>query len=426
MTKAKDMLREADAHAEGLLGVVRMAVAAALAAALTLAMNAASRPDAATLDLQINLAAAIIAAYFLLGLATATIVRLGAYAPWMAWLTATLDILLIGANLWLNVRVSQISSLYMFAFPAALLPALVLTFGALRFRPWIQVWVTCLMCMILIAVLYSDNQGLVAGVLPPERLLTTFAPPPNFVRLVMTVAVGAVVAVAVWRGRGLLREVLAAAEQQANLTRFLPAGLASDMSDDAIGRLRAGRSATLAILFVDIRGFTALAEEATPVAVANLLGAFRAIIADAIESEGGIVDKFIGDGALAFFGLETKPDVAAASALAAGAALLARIDDWNAARVHDGAPSIRVGVGIHLGDVIVGAIGDDHRLEFTVVGDPVNVGARVEQMTKTLPYRMLATEAVIAAAGDVADGWRDLGQSRLRGRDAPVRLWAYL
>ncbi len=420
------MLRAADAKAEGLLGVVRMAVAVALAGALLLALNAAGRPDFPALELQINLAATIISAYFLLGLVTAAIVRVGAYAPWMAWVTATLDVLLIGANLWLNVRTSEISSLYMFAFPAALLPALVLTFGALRFRPSIQIWVTVLMCAVLVGVMFSDYRLVAFDAEPPARLLTTFAPPPNFVRLVMTLAVGAVVAVAVWRARGLLHEVLAAGEQRANLTRFLPAGVAADMSDDAIGRLRNGRTAPLVIMFVDIRGFTALAELATPIAVAELLTTFRKIIAAAVEDEGGVVDKFIGDGALVVFGMETPPEAAAAASLAAGARLLGEVDAWNAARGRNGAPAIRVGVGVHLGDVIVGAIGDDHRLEFTVVGDPVNVAARVEQMTKALPYRLLATDAVIQAAGGVAGDWRDLGMNALRGRDAPVRLWGYL
>ena len=237
----------------------------------------------------------------------------------------------------------------------------------------------------------------------------------------MITAVGAVVAISVWRARALLYRIAGESEQRLNLTRFLPRGVAEDMSDAQLARLRAGRRATLAIMFVDIRGFTNLAERTTPEETARILGRYREIVSDEVERGRGVVDKFIGDGALAIFGLEGTPGEAARSAIETGEALLARIAEWDLG----GDGPIRAGVGVHIGEVTVGVVGEERRLEFTVIGDPVNVAARIETMTKTTGHAMLASADVIEAAGAPRREWRDLGDAEVRGRAGGVRLWGY-
>lgn len=415
------ILREADASAERLLGLVRMGVAATLAAAMLLAIHAPGRPDLDVLDQQIMLASAVLAAYFGIGLASYGLVRLEAYRPWMAWLTATMDVAVLTANLWLNLKFSGVSSLFLFAFPGALMPALILTFGALRYRPHIQLYVVAVTGAALAALLLSSMQGPVTAEMPIGYLAIPFGLPPSAIRIVMITAVGAVVAISVWRARALLYRIARESEQRLNLTRFLPRGVAEDMSDAQLARLRAGRRATLAIMFVDIRGFTNLAERTTPEETARILGRYREIVSDEVERGQGIVDKFIGDGALAIFGLEGTPAEAARSAIETGEALLARIAQWDLG----GEGPIRAGVGIHLGEVTVGVVGEERRLEFTVIGDPVNVAARIETMTKTTGHAMLASADVIEAAGAPRREWRDLGDAEVRGRAGGVRLWGY-
>lgn len=418
---AARILREADASAESLLGLVRMGVAATLALAMLLAVNAPGRPDLDVLNQQITLASLVLAAYFGIGLASYGLVRLKAYRPWMAWLTATMDVAVLAANLFLNLKFSGVSSLFLFAFPGALMPALILTFGALRYRPQIQLYVVALVAVALAALLLSNLQDPVKPEMPLGYLAISFGLPPSAIRIVMIVAVGAVIAIAVWRARALLYQIASETEQRLNLTRFLPRGVADDMSDAQLELLRAGRRATLAIMFVDIRGFTTLSERATPEETARILGRYREMVSDEVERGQGVVDKFIGDGALAVFGLEGSPARAAAAAIEAGEALLVRIAEWD---LGDGHP-IRAGVGIHLGEVTVGVVGEEQRLEFTVIGDPVNVAARIETMTKTTGHAMLASADAIEAAGGARQGWRDLGDAEVRGRAGGVRLWGY-
>ncbi|MGY2052475.1 CHASE3 domain-containing protein [Methylobacterium sp. JK268] len=195
------------------------------------------------------------------------------------------------------------------------------------------------------------------------------------------------------------------AGRRASLSRFLPEELVSRLADDAEG-LRAGRRQRAAIVFVDLRGSTALAERLDPQALSLLLTAFRRRINRLARRHGGVVDKFIGDGALLVFGLpEPRPDDAARALAFAQdlAALIARRSAaWAPPR------GLAIGVGIHYGEVFCGIIGQAARLEFTVLGDTVNVAARLEQATKQHGVAILASEAACAAGG--AAGARSAGR----------------
>ncbi|MFY0611149.1 MAG: adenylate/guanylate cyclase domain-containing protein [Hyphomicrobiaceae bacterium] len=427
MNRTTAILRDADRDAEGLLGIVRIVIAAALALVLALAVNAPSRPVSAVLDTQILLASAVITSYFVVGLATVIIVRSGRYRMWMAWVTAMLDVVLICANVWLSINNAGIPSLFALSFPSALMIPLILTFGALRFRPAIQITMTLLVGLLVGLTVASNPHVLAADQALLTHIKITFGLPPNLIRTVMIVAAGLVIALATLRSRRLLERIALEAEQRTNLTRFLPRGIATDMSDETLQRLRTGRAATLAIMFVDIRNFTRMAEREDPQTASQVLSAYRAHILDIVEAHGGIVDKFIGDGALILFGLDVPAATAARQSVDAATELLHRVDAWNRRRADAAQAAVSIGIGLHLGRVIVGAIGDERRLEFTVIGDEVNVASRVEQATKATHFALLATGAIIAHAGiDPQDSWENLGDTALRGRQAPVELWGYL
>lgn len=408
---AERRFAEADAEAEKLLGYVRMGVATLLAASILMAALSADRPEDAILARRLVFAMIGMAAYFIVGLAAILIVRAGRYRPWVAWATALCDVSLILWNFYGGVAFAGVDPLFAMALPAAFMVPLVLTFGALRFRPEIQIAATVFAIVALSWVVFSAPAPDFDPVASMLQVKTSYGVPPNGIRIVIVLSLGLIVALAVWRARRLLERVIAETEARANLTRFLPEGVADDMSDEAVARLRQSRRASIGVMFVDIRGFTTLAERLGPEASSELLTDYRAAILDAARDHDGVVDKFIGDGALVLFGLGERDG--AADAVAAAEALARQFKD----------ASYRVGIGVHYGEAMVGAVGDDRRLEFTVIGDVVNVASRIEALTKEEGVAALASSAAIGAAG--RDGWRSLGVRRLRGRSAEIELCAF-
>ena len=233
------------------------------------------------------------------------------------------------------------------------------------------------------------------------------------------------IALAVWvalAGLAVLLAVLAVAAvreagRRANLSRFLPAELSHRLADED-DSLRAGRRQDASVAFVDMRGSTALAEKLDPHELSVFLTAFRRRIMRIARLHGGVVDKFVGDGAIVVFGLpEPRPDDAA-RAVSFARDLVEVMARWNEKR--PGHPAVRIGVGVHHGDVFCGIIGEDLRLEFTVLGDTVNVAARLEQATKVHGVSVLISDAARAAAGPDCGRWREVARSPLRGRSGQM------
>ena len=211
---------------------------------------------------------------------------------------------------------------------------------------------------------------------------------------------------------------LSEARKRGRLARFLPAEISTRLADGDEG-LRAGRTGPATVAFIDIRGSTTLAETLPAAAVTVLLTGFRTAVSEAAARHGGMVDKFIGDGALVVFGALDGDAGAPAAALAFAEDLLARL----AAEAGHGT-AIRAGIGIHHGDVFSGIVGTTDRQEFTVLGDTVNVASRIEAATKRFATDLLVSEAVLAAAGADRAAWQAVSAEPLRGRREPTRLYA--
>ncbi len=162
------------------------------------------------------------------------------------------------------------------------------------------------------------------------------------------------------------------AGRRRRLSRFLPRELVARLADDD-GSLRAGRRQQAVIAFVDMRGSTALAERLDPQQLSAFLSAFRRRVMRMARLHNGVVDKFIGDGALVVFGLPEARADDAARAVAFARDLVEVIARWNLKGEH--AAAVRIGVGLHCGEVFSGIIGEEARYEFTVLGDTVNVAA---------------------------------------------------
>jgi class 3 adenylate cyclase len=183
----------------------------------------------------------------------------------------------------------------------------------------------------------------------------------------------------------------------------------------ATGVSLGGEECTVAALFVDIAGSTSLVRRTGPEEMVGLLNRFFEVVVDAVEADGGLVNKFEGDAALCVFGAPTEHADPAAAALRAAR----RICD--AVRAAD---EVDVGVGVACGRVWAGQVGAASRLEYTVIGDPVNEAARLTELAKDHPGRAVASEAtVLTAAEDERAHWERDGEVELRGRDEPTRTW---
>jgi adenylate cyclase len=199
------------------------------------------------------------------------------------------------------------------------------------------------------------------------------------------------------------------------------------VSPEVVQRLVAPKSEAkseqrdVCVMFLDIRGFTAFAEKRSPEEVVAYLNVIFDDAVEAVVAHHGIVNKFLGDGFMAVFGVAGEDDSNACSeAVAAGLDVLDRIDKL----VTDGRiPSTRVGLGLHAGPAVIGNIGSARRKEYTVIGDVVNVASRVEALNKELGTRMLVTEEVWRNSGRSEETPLSRAPLHVRGREMPVQIF---
>lgn len=221
-----------------------------------------------------------------------------------------------------------------------------------------------------------------------------------------------------------------AERQRANLGRYFSPNVLEQLAASDAPFLF-DRNIEAAVMFVDIVGFTRLSETMVPSDAIALLRAFHRHVEAAVFAHDGTLDKFLGDGALATFGPPVPSVGDAANALACARALAAAVERWSAGLAASGLGPVEIGIGLHYGPVLMGDVGGERRFEFTVVGDTVNVANRLETLTRTLCARILASDALIAAARATAAGamlaadFTLLPPQHLRGRDEAVLVWAW-
>ncbi|HET7911522.1 MAG TPA: adenylate/guanylate cyclase domain-containing protein, partial [Pseudolabrys sp.] len=184
-------------------------------------------------------------------------------------------------------------------------------------------------------------------------------------------------------------------------------------------RMNIGKERYIVSMFVDMRGSTKLAEARLPFDVVFLINRFLAAVSQAALDAGGQPNQFIGDGTLALFGLETAPETACRQALRAAAKVAANVEQMNRQLKADLREPIQYGIGIHGGVVIVGDIGFKDHTVFTALGDPVNVAARLQDLTKSLNCKVVISEDVCVTAGIAVDALARQ-QVVIRGRDEPM------
>ena len=206
---------------------------------------------------------------------------------------------------------------------------------------------------------------------------------------------------------------------------YVPPAVVDEILQDPSKLVLGGVRREITVMFSDIRGFTSMSERMEPEEVVSMLNEYFTAMTEVIFKYEGTLDKFIGDAIMAIFGAPTdQPDHAERAVLCAlemQRALKGLSDLWK----RSGRPSFRVGIGIHTGEAVVGNVGSRMRLQYTAIGDNVNLAQRVEELTKEFGVDTLITEATYQRVKDLVEV-RDLGEVKVRGREEPVRVFEVL
>jgi adenylate cyclase len=235
------------------------------------------------------------------------------------------------------------------------------------------------------------------------------------------------------RMRDLDRRRAAAERARSNLSRYFSPHFAALLAerDEPLGAVR---RQNVAVLFADIVGFTRMAEPMTPEAVVALLRQFHDRMTAQIFACGGSVEKYIGDEIFAVFGVPEPSGEDAANALRCAERMIAALDVWNGERKQQGEMALAFGIGLNCGPAVIGDVGSEQSLSFTVIGDTVNTASRLQELTRSLDTPLVAAEAIVNAinatpspdAAELLSALREQGEQSLRGRSASVRIWTWL
>ncbi len=246
--------------------------------------------------------------------------------------------------------------------------------------------------------------------------------------VVVFLIVAATLAVSVRRYNRLLLGHAALERERENLARYFSPNVVDELShnDEPLKQIR---TQNIAVLFVDIVGFTRYAADRAPQDVIATLRQFHQRMETEVFRHNGTLDKYLGDGLMATFGTPVASDVDALNALRCARAMMHAMAAWNAERVEAGEPPIRASFGLHYGPAVLGDIGAN-RLEFAVIGNTVNVASRVEALTRGLSVELAATDDLVERVRREAGGddraTSDLsryGELEIRGLDTKMTLW---
>jgi len=402
--RTRQAIREDQAQAEILIAWVQLAIVVAFALVYGLAPQATmlAEPHFEPLPW-------VLGTY-----AVATVIRLGfAYGRVLGTLLLScgvfIDLGLLMALIWgFHVQYGQPSAFYL-KVPTLLSAFIFIALRALRFEVRYVVlaglataagW-ACLVAYAVVttpgAVVKRDFIGYMTG----NRILIGAEVEKVLVILVVT----AVLALAITRARRLLVRAAIDGAAARDLARFFDPNVAERIrAADQPLKAGEGEARDAAILFLDIRGFTRLGSTLAPSALMTLLTEYHARLVPLIQRHGGTIDKFLGDGILATFGAAARSERYAADALEAVDAVMAEAARWRAEREAEGNLALAINGGVAVGRIVFGAVGDERRLEYTVIGDTVNLAAKLEKHNKVEETRALATVQTLEHA--LAQGYR--------------------
>ncbi|MCA1511429.1 adenylate/guanylate cyclase domain-containing protein [Bradyrhizobium sp. NBAIM01] len=246
--------------------------------------------------------------------------------------------------------------------------------------------------------------------------------------IVVFMIVAVTLALAVRRSNDLLIRHAAVERERGNLARYFSPNVVAELSkqDEPLKQVRTQH---VAVLFVDIVGFTAFADGRSPQEVVRTLREFHGLMEQEVFRHSGTLDKYLGDGLMATFGTPFAGEHDASNALRCAQAMIAAAESWNDQRAASGEPKLHVSFGLHYGPVVLGDLGQTC-LEFAVIGATVNVASRLEALTRTLGCALVASDDLVSQAkaelGGAAATFQSLEAREaraVRGIQQPIAIW---
>lgn len=249
-------------------------------------------------------------------------------------------------------------------------------------------------------------------------------------QLVLLAVTTGLIAGGIWRARRHVERAVQAEVHTRNLGRYFSPQLAERLAGGATA-VGLGTVQDAAVLFVDVIGSTRQMEGVAPQRVINAVRAYHERVVPIVFRHGGAIDKFLGDGIMAVFGAPDPGPSDAYDAILCAVVILDTMDAWGAERAGHGQMATTVGIGLHYGSVVQGNVGIADRLEFTTLGDTVNVANRLEGMTRQYDAGILLSRETIVAAErfeplppGIRTRVRDLGMLPIAGHEAPLHVFA--
>ena len=352
-------------------------------------------------------------------------------APWLLYLSIVVDMALLLALIWsFHIEYGQPPSFYLKA-PTMIYVFIFIGLRVLSFQARYVVaaglaaaagWVV----LSAYAIFASGGREMVTRDYVEYMTSNSILIGAEVDKIIAILVVTAVLAAAMNRAQRLVVRAATEGEAVRDLARFFSPEVAHQITaSEEVIEAGSGEARDAAIVFCDIRGFTRFSNTVPPGDVIAMLTDYQRALVPAIQAHGGTIDKFMGDGIMATFGAARPSETAAADALRAVDAVVKAAADWNRRRTAEGRPVHRVNAAAAFGPIVFGAVGDRERLEYTVIGDPVNQAAKLEKANRTEAVDALTDRGTFEAArrqGYEAGSVEHRSGSRLEGFDEPVDL----
>ncbi len=400
--RVREAIRRREERAEILIGWAQVAIVVLFSVLYALAPRAAG-----SVGDQIEPVPLFLSVYGLFTLLRLSLAYQRMAPAWFLHLSSAFDMALLMALIWsFHLQYGQHPSFYLKA-PTQAYVFIFIALRALRFDPQYVIsaglsaavgWLV----MVIYAVSHDPGDGkeIITRNYVEYMTMNRVLIGAEFDKIISILVVTGVLGLAIWAARRLLITAVREEEAAKDLQRFFAPEVATAIltADDRVASSHS-EAREVAVMFVDIRNFTRFAAGIHENDVARLLAGYRSFIVDAVQRNGGTIDKFLGDGVMATFGAVTASETYAADGMRALLAVLDAADRWNAYRASEGFHQpLRVNAGLAAGRAICGPVGDQHHLEYTVVGDTVNLAAKLEGHNKVEGSRALTTAATLALA----------------------------